>query len=352
MQKRNSFHNQLLKISAIGILAGLFLLTGCAPADIEIQVTPEMTPTEIKKSPIPSPTSMPIGTTDNPIIIAHIVDSNVQSIQDLARPLFDQLMLATNMEISYVVYDDPALAFSDLRTNQIHFIWLQPLTYLAAYQRDLISPLFVINHFGVYSYGTQFLANKSSGFIKYFDNVTNENTTTEEFALRQLDGKRPCWTDPSSLSGTIVPYGILAKNGIQFLPPTYLQTHPAVVRALYIKGICDFGATFTYLGDPRTSSQVISDLPDALTQIEILWQTDAVIPSLSFNASNNLSPEIIKNISDSLLKISTEVDGNGLLTNSLNYDVQGLKPIDNTFYDGLRDLVTAANIVPYQHLGY
>ena len=344
---------QLIKLSTIGLLAGLILLSGCNPEKSQVQATPTATKTEIVKSPTPIPTSnVPVGTAENPVIIAHIVDSNALSIQNLGQPLIDQLILATNLEIKYVVYDDAKLAFSDLRTDKIHFIWLQPLTYLAAYQRDLISPVFVINHFGIYRYGTQFLANKSSGFIKYFDTVTNENTTTDEFALRQLDGKRPCWTDPSSLSGTIVPFGILAKNGIQFLPPAYLQTHPAVVRALYIKGICDFGATFAYLGDPRTSSQVISDLPDALTQIEILWRSDAVIPSLSFNASNKISPEIVKNISDSLYKISTDIDGNSLLTNTLNYDVQGLKPIDNTFYDDLRELVTAANIVPYQHLGY
>ncbi len=306
---RKSYLFQLIKLSTIGILAGLIFLSSCKPEEPQIQVTPEANSTEIIKSPTPTPPSKPVGTAENPIIIAHIVDSNAQSIQDLGQPLVDQLMLDTNLEISYVVYDDPKLAFSDLRTDKIHFIWLQPLTYLAAYQRDLISPIFVINHFGIYSYGTQFLANKSSGFIKYFDNVTNENTTTAESALRQLDGKRPCWTDPSSLSGTIVPFGILAKNGIQFLPPTYLQTHPAVVRALYIKGICDFGATFAYLGDPRTSSQVISDLPDALSQIEILWRSDAVIPSLSFNASNKISPEIIRHFQIHFIKYPLRMMG-------------------------------------------
>jgi len=35
-----------------------------------------------------------------------------------------------------------------------------------------------------------------------------------------------------------------------------------VVRALYVKGICDFGATYALAGDPRTASAVVVDLPD------------------------------------------------------------------------------------------
>ena len=132
-----SYSFQLIILSTIGILAGLIFFSGCNPEKSQVQVTPTATATEIIKSPTPIPTSnVPIGTAENPVIIAHIVDSNAQNIQNLGQPLIDQLILATNLEIRYVVYDDAKLAFSDLRTDKIHFIWLQPLTYLAAYQRD------------------------------------------------------------------------------------------------------------------------------------------------------------------------------------------------------------------------
>lgn len=330
----------------------IILISGCSPKNAEVQNTPDVTQSTNTPKPTRVPTANPVGSPDNPVIIAHIVESNSISIQNLGQTLIDKIMGLTQLEVQYKVYDDPKQAFSDLRTDKIHFIWLQPLTYMAAYQRDLILPLFVTNHYGIYKYGTQFLANKSSGYIQYYDPATNQNTASEEFALNQFDGKRPCWTDPSSLSGTIVPFGILSKNGIQFLPPTYLQNHTAVVRALYIKGICDFGATFAYSGDPRTSSQVINDLPDALDQIEILWQSDPVIPSLSFNASSKLPHEITSIIADSILQISKTDDGPTLLSESLNYDVQGLKAIDNEFYNALKELIQSANIVPFQHLGY
>jgi phosphonate transport system substrate-binding protein len=333
-------------------LVVIIFISGCNPINTEVQETPTIARPTATLHPTRIPTTYPLGTSENPIIIAHLVESNSDSIQNLGKPLMDTLMQSTNLEIQYLVYDDPKQAFSDLRNAKIHFIWLQPLTYLAAYQRDLIYPLFVTNHYGIYKYGTQFLANKSSGYVQYFDPASNQNTTSEEFALTQFDGDRPCWTDPSSLSGTIVPFGILSKNGIQFLPPTYLISHSSVVRALYIKGICDFGATFAYSGDPRTSSQVISDLPDALDQIEILWQSDPIIPSLSFNASQQLPQDIIEKIADSLFQVSKQEDGPALITESLNYDVQGLMSIDNDFYDPLKELVQAANIVPFQHLGY
>ena len=109
---------QLIKLSTICLLAGLILLSGCNPEKSQVQATPTATKTEIVKSPTPIPTSnVPVGTAENPVIIAHIVDSNALSIQNLGQPLIDQLILATNLEIKYVVYDDAKLAFSDFKNR-------------------------------------------------------------------------------------------------------------------------------------------------------------------------------------------------------------------------------------------
>lgn len=342
------FHSLLLGAACLFF----FLLTGCTNQPIPVTPTATAIPPTETKIYVPKETSIPPGSSDNPLVIAHILTSNPTVAQDSGQSMVDFIENETGYSLVYEVYDDPKSAFEKLRKGEVDFIWLQPLTYLAAYQRDLVSPLFVSNHFGLYKYGTQFLANKSSGFIQYFDTGTNRITTTEEFALQQFEGKRPCWTEPSSLSGTITPFGLLARNGIQILPPAYTQSHSSSVRALYIKGICDFAAVFAYSGDPRTSSAVINDLPDALEQIIIIWRSDPIIPSLSFHASTKLSPDIVEKVAAAMLKLSKSEDGNEILTQALDYDFQGMIPIDNDYFALLSDLVRAANVVPYQHLGY
>lgn len=305
--------------------------------------------------PLPTSTAQPtvqIGLKESPINIGYIISGNQINIETLSEAMISTLEDKTGYEVRFDAFADPQEAFDNLRQGKVHFIFLQPLTYLAASERDLVVPLLVSNHFGLYNYGTQFFANKDSGFTSYFDEKTNKSTTTADLALRQFEGKRPCWTEPSSISGTIIPYGILAQNGISFLPAAYLQTPSATIRAIYIKGICDFGATYSHSGDPRTSSQVINDLPDILDRIKIIWQSDAIIPSLGLSASVTVPAQMQVDIKNAFLSLITEENGKSIVSDALQYDIQGFQSIEDDYYDALRELVKAANINPYQHLGY
>ncbi len=304
---------------------------------------------------LPTSTAQPtvqIGLEESPIIIGYIASGNQINTENLTNPMINALEDKTAYEIQLQTFENPQDAFDNLRQGEVHFIFIQPLTYLAASERDLVVPLIVSNHFGLYNYGTQFFANRDSGFNSYFDEKTNKSTTTADTALRQFEGKRPCWTEHSSISGTIVPDGILAQNGISILPPAYLQNPGAIIRALYIKGICDFGATYSYSGDPRTSSQVINDLPDVMDRILVIWQSDAVIPSLGLAASVSVPAQMQSDIKNAFLSLIAEENGKSIVSDALQYDIQGFLSIEDDYYDALRELVKAANINPYQHLGY
>ena len=339
---------------SLGSLILISLLLSACTQQIEFQPTITFV-VEIQPTPIQIETAQPteqIGLEQSPIVIGYVISGNPSDYEILAEDMITALEEKTSYAISFVAYNNPQSAFDDLRLGNVHFFFIQPLTYLAASERDLVNPLLVSNHFGLYNYGTQFFANKDSMFNSYFDQKTNKATTTADFALRQFEGKRPCWTEPSSLSGTIIPFGILAQNGISFLPAAYLQNPASVVRALYIKGICDFGATYAYSGDPRTSSQVISDLPNILDQIDIIWQSEAIIPSLGLSASTNVPIQIQNDIKNAFLNLIASDDGKSIITDALQYDIQGFISIEDDYYNQLRKLVEAANINPYQHLGY
>jgi phosphonate transport system substrate-binding protein len=329
------------------------LLTGCQNAII-LDPTPTA-PVNTKPSPILTSTIKPtvqIGLDESPIIIGYITPGRPEINQNLSESMLIGLAEKTGYAFSFDTFENPKEAFDKLRAGEIHFIFIQPLTYLAASERDLVDPLLVSNHFGLYNYGTQFFANQDSIFTSYFDEQTNKSTASADSALRQFEGKRPCWTDPSSISGTIIPQGLLTQNGISFLAPAYLQNPSAVVRALYIKGVCDFGTTYAYSGDPRTASQVINDLPDVLNRIVIIWQSEAIIPSLGLSASTTVPAQIQSDVKNAFLNLVSDENGKAIISDALQYDVQGFLTIEDDYYDAIRELVKAANVNPYQHLGY
>jgi phosphonate transport system substrate-binding protein len=316
----------------------------------KIENTPTITPTATR-IPTKDP-NLGLGTSENPIKIAYIISGDPQTALQSSAAFISQLSNETDLVYEFVPYQNPTEAFEDLRIQKFQFIWLQPLTYLAAEERELATPILLSNHFGLYRYGTQIFANISSNFIVYFDPASSTTTSNPDVALNQLEGKRPCWTDPSSLSGTIMPSGYLALYGIHTQPPVFVQNHTSVIRALYIKEICDFGATFGYSGDPRTSSGVIRDLPDAIEKIVVIWRSEPNIPSLNLSVAQNVPENITLKTKSALILLIRTDEGKKNLSQALSYDVQDLLEINAQYYNGVRDLVKAAGIVPYQHLGY
>ena len=346
-----------LSKSLIFVLFFALMLSGCGQKSRgDFLVLPTATPT-IPPTTTPTATPIPIedleiGTEMHPVIITYINSSDENLNSSDMDILIQNLSEQTGYFFKYQHFDTARNAFEALRKGEVHFVWLHPLTYLAATERDMITPLFVTNHFGLYQYGFQFISNEESNFFSYFDANTNLNTAQANIALRQFEGKRPCFVNDSSLSSSIAPQGLMRQNGIQTLDPVLIQTHTGIVRALYIKGICDFGVTFAYTGDPRTSSQVINDLPDALQKIQIIWRSEPIVPSLSFAVQKNVPPQIIDKTTAFLSVMAQSSEGKELLTKSLRYDIQNLKQVDDRFFAPIKELIYAAGVIPYQFLGY
>ncbi len=321
-----------------------FLSLPTATATVKPTLTPTITPIPLE--------DLEFGTEAHPFTVTYINNTD-ENLNSPDMELFIQnLSEQTGFFFQYQHFNSARAAFEALRKGEVHFVWLHPLTYLAAKERDLLTPLFVTNHFGLYQYGFQFVSNVESNFFSHFDVNTNLNTSGAENALPQFEGKRPCFVSESSLSSAIAPVGLMNQLGIQTLDPVLIQTHTGIIRALYIKGICDFGVTFAYTGDPRTSSQITSDLPDAMQQIQIIWRSDPIIPSLSFAVQNEVPQQIVDKTIAYLAVMSQTSEGKELLTKSLRYDVQNLKAIDDEFFAPLREMIYAANVIPYQYLGY
>lgn len=332
-----------------GLLACLVIsigLIGCQPAG-----TPEPEPTATAQ-PSPTPTPSPLGSPDNPVILGIVPSEAAPDQASQASALALKLSELTGISVDILVVDRYDLLLAEMDAGTVQLAFLQPLTYLAASQNQLAEVALLSNHFGVYYYGTQFLANVETGLSSYFDPNTNLNTADAATALSQLAGKRPCWSDSTSISGYVLPAGILAQQEIDFANGALIPNQTGIIRALYIKGICDFGVTFAISGDPRTSSAVISDLPDVRERVMVIWQSDPEIPNLNISYMPSLPVEMRPQLTQAFVDLSKTEEGKALLSAAAgDYEIQDLKVVDDSIYDPLRDAVNAIGYDLYNALG-
>jgi len=189
------------------------------------------------------------------------------------------------------------------------------------------------------------MANVDSHYTPYFDPISGLTSADAATALGQFQNQRPCWVDPESTSGYIVPAGMLTAEAIQTQPAVFTQTHTAVVRALYIKGICDFGATFSTSGDPRTSAAILDDLTDAMNRVIIIWRTEPIIPNLNISLNADLNDRDRSELINAFLEINKTSNGKILLSTAAgNYQIEDLKVIEDSLYNPLRKMVDALDM--------
>jgi phosphonate transport system substrate-binding protein len=309
---------------------------------------PTITPTLTLTATFPptlTPTPVPLGSPANPYIIGLVSEDEDPQAAQAAGELAKRAAERSNLAVRGMVYPSYSLLMNDFSFNKVHIAWLPPLTYLYASQQGLADVILLTNHFGVYQYGTQFMANVDSNFTPYYDPVSGYNSVDAATALSQFQDMRPCWVDTQSPSGYIVPAGLLKMNQITTLPPVITQNHSAVIRALYIKGICDFGAAFSYSGDPRTASAVQQDLPDSTNRIVIIWRSDPVIPNLNLSFTTRMPEQDRQALAIAFTEIAKMDDGKGLLTLSAgNYQVDDVRMVNDRIYQPLRDMVRALDL--------
>ena len=339
-------HKSFLVLVLLGLLAVTACGVGVRPIPTLSQDFSTSTPDASYPTAMPTftPTPAALGSVENPIVIA-LVDPLPSAEQQLA---FNDLasLLGGHLQMSVIgrffnTYQDLEFA---LQRQQVHFAWLQPIEYLLASQKGLGTALLVTNHLGITGYGVQFLGHSDSNFVSYFDVGTHSSTAQSNVALAQLSGLRGCLTEDNSLAGYWVPLGYLNLNNIPTLEPVQTFSYSASIRALYIKGICSFAATYAIAADPRTSSEVITDLPEAIEKLPILWMSPPVIPNLNLSFTPQIDLTLQSRVSDFLRDHARSDSGKAQLSAALDYEVAALEPLPDIAYDPLRDLLAASGV--------
>lgn len=323
-------------LSACGMIKGGQALPSPTPSSTEIQ---------------PNAIAEPLGSLSNPLVMGLIgkeQDANLDLIAEIEQDFFDNTQ--THLEIRY--YDAYSTLLVDMRLGKAHLAWLPPATYLSFHDLGAADVSLLTNHFGVYMIGSQIVTNRDSGFTSYFDPIGEKNTADISRALTQLEDERPCWVNVNSLSGYLVPLGLFIENDIPILDGVYTQNHTSVIRTLYIRGVCDFGATFALSGDPRTSSAVLEDLTDAMDQITVLYRTDGIIPNNNLSYSPLVPAELRSALDKYFIEVARTEEGRVSLSEITNYEINGLMKIDDSIYARLRELLNLTGVDLSTMLGW
>lgn len=188
-----------------------------------------------------------------------------------------------------------------LGRGNAHIAVLSPYAYALAVEQGYVTAAFAGLKEGQKAYGAQFIARADAGFTSYYDARAQENTADAATALSQFRDKKPCWADSVSPSGYVIPAGVLAQVGVPTRPAAFVQGQPTVARAVYVGGICDFGATYI---DARAFPAVLDDFPDILEQVSVIWRVPAVIPYETLVLAKGLPPEMAEALETAIFRVS------------------------------------------------
>jgi phosphonate transport system substrate-binding protein len=311
---------------------------------VQVEKIVEVTPTAVP----PTATSEPIviGTDANPIIMALAPSATSQELQTGGQAIADKLAELTGYVIKISVPTNYAALVEAMGSGNAHIGWLPPLAYMLAKYKGYADVGLVVLRSGSDHYGFQYVANTARVdadgkpmFTSYYDAATGKSTADAATALAQFAGKKPCWTDPLSASGYVLPSGLLASSTVKVKSGAWVQGHPTVITSVYLSPngeICDFGATYV---DARTA--VTKNFPDVNDKVQIIYISDPIIPNDNVSFASNVPAEVRQKITDALIEISSTEEGRTLLKNG-GYDIGGLTKVDDTFYDEFRAYLDAA----------
>ncbi len=332
---------QFCKMKKVLLILSLAIL-GCSfPVQLTLG-TPTPIPTPIQTPTLtPTPPAPPeLGTEKNPLILA-LAPSPLPSAEVVAAGEIIAAFIEsrTGYSVVSVVPASESNLVDALSKGNAHIASLSPFGYLLARKDDSVTAILAGSREGELFYGAQFIANRESGFVSYYDAARNENTAEAAEALEQFQDKKPCWSDNASPSGYVVPLGLLNQAQIHTGSGAFIEGQPSVVRAVYADDICDFGATFV---DARQLPALESDYSDVMDKVVVLWRVPNVIPYENISLANSLPLEMRRVIQRAFIDLMITPEGKAAIQTV--YGIDELQIAEDVLYADFAVYVEASGL--------
>jgi phosphonate transport system substrate-binding protein len=320
----------------------LFIFTGFMLGNCNL---PRITLTQATETPapvsstadiatLPASRTAELGLAENPLILALAPSANSPEQIAAAKVIAAQFMERTGYVVVTVAPDSYSALVTALENGNAHIALLDPLAYALAYQKELVHSQYAVVKEKKIKYGTQFLAARKDGFKSYFDSEKGENTADSNIALAQFNDKKPCWSEQTSLSGYVIPLGLLNQAQVQLRPAAFLGGQTTVVRSMYAGGICDFGASYI---DARKFPSLEDEFPDLIEQVLVIWQSPEIIPNEVLAFSNQM-PQPMQTLFRDLIPAIMQTD-NGSAAFKTAYGIEELQAANDGDFNDFLSLV-------------
>jgi len=272
-----------------------------------------------------------------PIILALAPSANTQELIAGGDSIAAKLTELTGYTIEVTVPTNYAALVEAMGSGNAHVGFLPTVPYMVAYYKGYASIGLVTLRNGADHYAFEVFVNQAriddGKFVSFYNAATGANTADAATALAPFATTCPCYTDPLSSSGYLVPAGFLAANNIKTLAGAWVQGHPNVIKSVYVSPrgeVCDFGTVYV---DARTA--IATDFPDANDKVVVVWVSDPIIPNDTIAFATAVPADVKANVVAALETIASTPDGLTLLKNG-GYSIGGLKAVDDSFFDQYR----------------
>lgn len=286
-----------------------------------------------------SPPTGELGLAENPLILALPPSADAPEQISAAREIAAQFTERTGYVVVVSAPESYAALVEALEMGNAHIALLDPLSYALAYQKDLVRAQYAVVKEEEIKYGAQFLAPRKGGFKSYFNAETERNMEDAPIALAQFNDRKPCWSEERSLSGYVIPLGVLNQAQVQVRPAAFVGGQTTVVRSLYVGGICDFGATYV---DARKFPSLEDEMPDLIEQVLVVWQIPKMIPYEALVFSTNM-PQPMRELFANLIPAIRQTEaGNAAFQTA--YGIEELQAVNDGDFRDFHFLVEESRV--------
>ena len=268
-----------------------------------------------------------VGTPDNPVRLS-VVASDADPAE-LVESLADALHDATGLEFEfeYPEFGTEAIEWmcADYPDSSVRIMGSDE--YVFADQECGVTARLHVFRFGSDSYFGGFFVPEASDL----------------YALDDLDGLEWYHPDTSSISGYMVPKGMLEMAGVEYLEPDWEGNHFTVVQAVYENALSDdppiFGTAFL---DART--MLLEEYPDALEKVRVLAQSPA-IPNSPVAFGPDFPADLRRQIEKAMVKLADPEGPDYAIWEEALWEDSSLDKLQKREFDFLRSALEAAGIV-------
>lgn len=271
----------------------------------------------------------PLGTKDNPVKLYFTPSVDADTISTNSQEFINFLEKETGLIFKTGIPTNYVAVVEAFGSKRADIGVMNSFGYLMANDKYGASAKLRVLRYGHDYYQGQILAHVDSGIKE----------------VKDLDGKKMAFVDPSSTSGYMFPLKIMKEAGVSPSNETFANKHDNVVIMIYQKQV-DAGATY-YSAPAEDGSirdaraRVKTQFPDVEEKIKIITTTDK-IPNDPFVFRKDLPKEITDKFIAALKKFIATDEGRDIFKRI--YSVEGVVDTSDEDYQSLRDMVKAINL--------